>query len=244
MNKTNKFTLTSIGLLTLGFLAISWPKSREKYEDLTQQLIPKTVTIMVTVTKTEEDGTEKIGGIIGSGVFVTDSGHILTAAHLFDHGYTIKAITVKRSNEYEYPATMIYKDSKKDLALIRIEETGTPFAVLENPRSIKEGQEVIAIGAPLGLEGSVTTGIISAVHRDQIHYDMIQMSAPINPGNSGGPLFNLKGRLVGINVNIFSMDPIFPAWSGIGFSVSASEINKFLAMFPDKKTVGRLSWTK
>lgn len=229
--------MTAIGLLGLGLLVVSLPQSKEKYEKLTEEILPKTVTIYVKVSTIDpQTGETKFGGILGSGVFVSESGHILTCSHLFDSKYKMEGIAVKRSNDWEYPATLIYKDSKKDLAMIKIEETNTPYAVLEDPRKVREGQEVIAVGAPFGLEGTVTTGVISALHRDIIKYDMIQMSAIINPGNSGGPLFNMKGRLVGINVNILSPDFLFPHWSGVGFSVSASEINKFLSIFPNKVT--------
>ncbi len=241
--KTSQFTKIAVSLLALGLLAVGIPQKTERYEKLVSEMLPKTVTIYVKLSRINPDtGKKQYGGILGSGVFVSNSGHVLTASHLFEHPYTIEKITVKTSDGGEYKALFVYKDMKKDLAMIKIWEINTPFAVLADPRSVREGQEVIAIGAPLGLEGSVTTGIISATHRDNIHYDMIQMSAAINPGNSGGPLFNLKGELVGINVNIMSMDPLFPSWSGLGFSVSASEINKFLSVFPDKKTIGRLSW--
>ncbi len=109
-------------------------------------------------------------------------------------------------------------------------ELNTPYASLPSLKSIVEGVEVIAIGSPLGFTGTVTTGVISALHRDTFHYDQIQMSAPINMGNSGGPLFNRKGELVGINVILVNPGNI-PAWCGLGFSVSPSEINRFLAQF-------------
>ncbi len=241
--KTNRFTLTSIGLLGLGFLLVALPQSNEKYEKLTQELLPKTVTIFVTLSRTNPETNQKqFAKFLGSGVFVTNKGHILSCAHLFNHKEKIEYISVAKSDGYFYPAILIYKDVSKDLSLIKIEEINTSYVKLEDPRKVREGQEVIAIGAPLGLPGSVTTGVISALHRDEINYDMIQMSAPINPGNSGGPLFNMKGRLVGINVNLFSVDPLFPSWSGIGFSVSASEINKFLSIFPDKTTLRSNSW--
>jgi len=240
--KTNKFTLVSVCLLAIGILAVSLPTSEEKYEKLVSELLPKTVTIYVDVSyKDPFTKKNKTGTITGSGVFVTSSGHILSCSHLFDHEYTVESISVMRQNGDTYPAVLIYKETNRDLSMLKIFEENTPFVVLEDPRSIREGQEVIAIGAPLGLSGSVTTGVISATHRDQLKYDMIQMSAAINPGNSGGPLFNLKGRLVGINVMIVSRRQ-FPQRSGIGFSVSASEINRFLSIFPEKRTFGRLTW--
>jgi len=74
----------------------------------------------------------------------------------------------------------------------------------------------------------VTTGVISATNRDEVGYDMIQMSAPINPGNSSGPLFNIHGELVGINVSFLYTAEEAPVWSGLGFSVSPAQINVFL----------------
>ncbi|HWY33625.1 MAG TPA: trypsin-like peptidase domain-containing protein, partial [Nitrosopumilaceae archaeon] len=119
----------------------------------------------------------------------------------------------------------------RDLSLLKVEYIPSPYARIVKPGGYQVGQEVIAIGSPLGLNSTVTTGVISAIGRDVIRYDQIQMSAPINPGNSGGPLFNLTGEVVGINTNIITTDILFATWSGLGFSVSASEINRFLWKF-------------
>lgn len=228
-NKLTKFLAVLLSFtisfaVTLNYLSRS---QSERYEALVQKLLPKTVSISCVVTrKNPETGKKQRGRIGGAGVFITSKGHILTCAHLFDT-FTVESISVEENNGWVFPATFVYMDEHRDLALIKIEDFNTPYANLARPDSLKEGQEVIAIGSPLGLDGSVSTGVISALHRDVVRYDMIQMSAPINPGNSGGPLFNLKGEIIGINVNIMTTN-LFAGWSGLGFSVSASEINIFL----------------
>jgi len=215
---------------TLALRQTSTPE--ERYVAVVQRVLPTAVTIYVQVSRPNPDNPDEIqhGHLTGSGVFISRYGHILTCNHLFSSEFKIEGVEVETYEHWPLPATVIYQDPKKDLALVKVDDTYAVPAVLARPDSPEVGQEVIAIGAPLGLTSTVTTGIISATNRDDLHYDMIQMSAPINPGNSGGPLFNLKGELVGINTNVISIVPI-PIWTGLGFAVSASEINRFLYTF-------------
>ena len=105
----------------------------------------------------------------------------------------------------------------------------TPYVNIADPRGLKVGQEVIAIGSPAGLSFSVTNGIISALYRDFNHaYNVTQSNTAINPGNSGGPLFNLKGELVGINSFFIMARPEFPVFTGLGFSVQSGQCIEFL----------------
>ncbi len=217
---------------TLG-MVIGWPTPKpEKYVDVITQVMPTTVTVHVRISRINPDtGRKQFAGGTGSGVFISPNGHVLTAAHVVTFPYKLESISIECTNGWIYAGEVLLKDEHRDLALLKINETNTPYARLVNLKSLQVGQEVIAVGSPLGFAGTVTTGIISALNRDQINYDMIQMSAPINPGNSGGPLFNLKGELVGINTCIVSPNPFFPSWCGLGFAVSANEINKFLTVF-------------
>lgn len=221
-----KLILVSMCLFALGC------NPQERYTKTVEQVLPTTVTIHVFVSRIKPGTTDEVqtGQLQGSGVFITKYGHILSAAHLFNHGYTIDGVTIEDYNGWEYAGQILYVDSKKDLSLVKIDEEGHKFARCIRPGHLKVGQEVIAIGAPEGLTSTVTTGVISALDRDDLGYDMIQMSAPINPGNSGGPLFDLEGHLIGINVSVLTTTPL-PIWSGLGFAVSDNEINIFLHTF-------------
>ncbi|MBR2180951.1 MAG: trypsin-like peptidase domain-containing protein [Oscillospiraceae bacterium] len=136
----------------------------------------------------------------GSGVIVTSDGYIATNNHVIDGA---SKISVTLASGKEYPATLIGKDAKTDLAVIKISETSLKAATLGTSASLKVGEPVVAIGNPLGeLGGTVTLGIISALDR-QIEIDnekmtLLQTDAAVNPGNSGGGLFNANGQLIGI----------------------------------------------
>ncbi len=136
----------------------------------------------------------------GSGVIVTSDGYIATNNHVIDGA---SKISVTLASGKEYPATLIGKDAKTDLAVIKISETSLKAATLGTSASLKVGEPVVAIGNPLGeLGGTVTQGIISALDR-QIEIDnekmtLLQTDAAVNPGNSGGGLFNANGQLIGI----------------------------------------------
>ena len=136
----------------------------------------------------------------GSGVIVTSDGYIATNNHVIDGA---SKISVTLASGKEYPATLIGKDAKTDLAVIKISETSLKAATLGTSASLKVGEPVVAIGNPLGeLGGTVTQGIISALDR-QIEIDnekmtLLQTDAAVNPGNSGGGLFNADGQLIGI----------------------------------------------
>jgi serine protease Do len=154
---------------------------------------------------------------IGSGVIVDSSGLLLTSAHVVQNSCLI---TATLSDGRAYRATPIAVDEEVDLAVLRIEGSDFPAALLADSDKLQVGQWVIAIGNPFGLESTVTVGIVSAIHRQKIgmspHAEFIQTDAAINPGNSGGPLVDLKGRVVGINAAIFSSSG---GSQGIGFSI-------------------------
>lgn len=168
--------------------------------------------------------------LTGSGVFISPNNHVLTCAHLFWLS-DIKAITVCTENGDCTFADLIRKEDEVDLALVQaFFEIPTNYSNIADPRDLKVGQEVFAVGSPLGLPFSVTHGIISALHRDQVGYNMTQSDTSINPGNSGGPLFNMRGEIIGINSRM--LPPInAPVFTGLGFSVSAAQIIEFVTRF-------------
>ncbi len=207
-----------------------------RYSKAINKGVPTTVTIYVNLenvsTTTSPSGRLSF---IGSGVFISSKGHILSCAHLFNNEGTIKNIIVETDQGWLYAAELLDVSKRSDLSLIQINEKDTNFAILTSPFNVHVGDEVIAVGSPLELIHTVTHGIISAVTRDlgKNYYNLVQEDAAINPGNSGGPLFNLNGDLIGINVLLMSEGP-YPVFSGIGFSVSPGQIHEFLVHYNSK----------
>ncbi|MCS6912911.1 MAG: trypsin-like peptidase domain-containing protein [Myxococcales bacterium] len=154
---------------------------------------------------------------LGSGVILDPRGFIVTNEHVVAGA---ARITVKLSDGTELPATLVGADRSFDLAVLRVDTKGRrlPAVTIGTARDLMIGETVIAIGNPFGLSHTVTTGVVSALHRvvrtrQRTYEDFIQTDAPINPGNSGGPLLNIKGELVGINTAVHSGGP------GIGFAI-------------------------
>jgi serine protease Do len=162
---------------------------------------------------------------LGSGFIIDPSGYIVTNNHVISagegKGAPVDTITVTLSDRREYKAKLIGRDQLTDMALLKIDATDLPFVKFGNSQGVRVGDWAIAIGNPFGLGGTVTAGIISALHRNigSGQYDRyIQTDASINQGNSGGPLFDLDGNVVGINTAIFS-----PTGGnvGLGFAIPA-----------------------
>ncbi len=152
----------------------------------------------------------------GSGVIISSDGYLLTNAHVVSSAHTIR---VTLNDKREYPAKLIGKDQKSDIALLKIEADDLPVAKIGNPNELKSGEWVAAIGAPFGFDNSVTAGIVSAKNRSlpyEQYTPFIQTDVAVNPGNSGGPLFNLKGQVIGINSQIYSRSGGF---MGISFAI-------------------------
>ncbi|MFZ5748358.1 MAG: DegQ family serine endoprotease [Pseudomonadota bacterium] len=164
---------------------------------------------------------------LGSGFLISDDGYIVTNNHVVAPGSrnaVVESITVTLADKREYKARLIGRDAQSDLAVLKIEGKGLPFVRFGDSTTARVGDWVVAIGSPFGLGGSVTAGIISAVHRVTGQggaYDrFIQTDASINRGNSGGPMFDLRGNVIGINSQILS-----PTGGnvGIGFAIPAEE---------------------
>lgn len=161
----------------------------------------------------------------GSGVIVRPDGYILTNDHVVD-GAVGGIVTVTLSDGREFQGK-VYPDAKSDLAIVKIDPGRTPLPVAQFGGSgpVVPGQWAIAVGSPFDLQNTVTVGVISAVNRHQqingdgtsrYYPDLIQTDAAINPGNSGGPLFDIDGKVVGINVAIES--PVEGS-AGVGFAI-------------------------
>jgi Do/DeqQ family serine protease len=155
----------------------------------------------------------------GSGVIVDRAGYILTNNHVIENALEI---TVRLSDSRKFRATLVGRDPKTDLAVLKVEASAPlPTAELGDSERLRVGQWVVAIGNPFGLDRTVTVGIVSATARTRVgvttYENFIQTDASINPGNSGGPLLNLDGRVIGINTAIVA------AGQGIGFSIPINE---------------------
>lgn len=138
----------------------------------------------------------------GSGVIVRQDGYILTNNHVVGQADEIK---VTLNDKREFQGKVVGRDSFTDLALVKVDAKGLPVAQLGTSKALRPGDWAIAIGSPLGLDHSVTMGIISALGRslsDINSVDFIQTDAAINPGNSGGPLLNIRGEVIGLNTAI------------------------------------------
>lgn len=170
---------------------------------------------------------------LGSGCIIDREGYIITNNHVVEKAQTIK---VKLIDGKEYDASVVGRDPKTDLALIKIDaKNSLPAASFGDSDSLEIGDWVVAIGNPFGLETTVTAGIVSAKGRvigAGPYDDFIQTDASINPGNSGGPLFNLKGEVVGINTAIVS------GGQGIGFAIP---INMAKELLPQLKSKGKVT---
>jgi len=178
-------------------------------------------------------------GGTGSGFFLDSTGHILTNNHVISLAARAGAlINVKLANGKNYEAKLVGRDIPYDLAVIKINVTDAPALQLGNSDEVQVGDGVIAIGSPLGLTGTVTSGIISAKNRpvtsgsgtkESSFINAIQTDAAINPGNSGGPLVDLSGAVVGINSAIATTGSGFGGQSGsigLGFAIPINQARK------------------
>jgi serine protease Do len=164
-------------------------------------------------------------GSLGSGFIISADGYVVTNNHLIQSASgtgTVDTVTVIMSNRKEYSARIVGRDSASDLALLKIDATNLPFVNFGDSSRVRVGDWVLAIGNPYGLGGTVTAGIISALHRGITGvgaYDRyIQTDASINMGNSGGPMFDLNGNVIGINSALISPTG---ANVGIGLAIPA-----------------------
>jgi Do/DeqQ family serine protease len=158
------------------------------------------------------------GSALGSGVVVDPEGLVVTNAHVIRNA---REIRVSFNDKREYPATLLLKDERTDLAILEIASDETfPHLSLGDPSSLEVGDLVLAIGNPFGVGQTVTQGIVSALARTQVGVAdsrfFIQTDAAINPGNSGGALVDMAGRLVGINTAIYTRSG---GSNGIGFAI-------------------------
>lgn len=174
----------------------------------------------------------------GSGFFISDDGYCVTNNHVVEHSVEIRVLSLEGK---EYKAEIIGTDAESDLALIKVKGKDFPHVNLGDSEALKVGEWVVAIGNPLGLNHTVTAGIVSAKGRlfpdlNLPYQDFVQTDAAINRGNSGGPLLNMAGEVIGINTLIFG-----PTGGniGIGFAISSDLAKKVIAQLRENGRVIR-----
>ncbi len=168
----------------------------------------------------------------GSGVIVDPSGYIITNAHVAEGSRDIDVSVADMSNpantdaHKHYAAHIIGTDKDTDIALLKIDAANLPTLSFRDSDTLKQGQIVLALGSPLGLENTLTVGFVSATSRQlnpEKPLDYIQTDAPINPGNSGGPLLDTDGKIAGINTMIYSRSG---GSEGIGFAIPSNVVHR------------------
>ena len=199
----------------------------EQVADLVSPSVVVITTEQVVYSQWSWYGQNQVESGAGSGVIISSDGYILTCAHVVDGASNI-TVTI---NDKDYTATLVGEDTTSDIAVIKIDANGLTPATVGDSDSLKVGQNVMAVGNPLGeLGGTVTGGMISALNRSvTIHgsssvntMSLIQMDASVSPGNSGGGLFNMNGELVGIvNAKSSSSDA-----EGLGFAIPINDAIK------------------
>ena len=178
----------------------------------------------------------------GSGFIVSADGVVLTNAHVVANADDVR---VRLTDKREFKAKVIGIDKQTDVAILRISAKDLPTVTIGDPKNVRVGEWVLAIGSPFGFENSVTAGIVSAKSRslpDEGYVPFMQTDVAINPGNSGGPLFNTRGEVIGINSQIFSRSG---GYQGLSFAIPidvAMDVERQL-LSKGKVTRGRLGVT-
>ena len=235
----------SINIFVIFFAVnISHAKSApDSFADLAEKLSPSVVNISTTTVIEDKsrqmpsfppgspfeeffkqfdqpDGKKRKAQSLGSGFIIDETGYVITNNHVIDNAEKIMVILY---DDTSFEATVVGKDPKTDVALLKIDPKKTKLKAVKfgDSNNLRVGDWVMAIGNPFGFGGTVTAGIVSARGRNLSgsYDDYIQTDASINRGNSGGPLFDMKGNVVGINTAIFSQSG---GSVGIGFAVSSN----------------------
>ena len=248
----NNTTYTDTGL-TITEGAVTNTVSLTDYSNtainVANKVLPSIVGITVEYKVNSLFGGSSISQGSGSGIIVSSDGYILTNNHVVNSSSTssyyqiTEATSVKvklYNDDTEYKATVVGSDSQTDLAVIKIDKTGLTAAELGDSNSVQVGEFAMAIGNPLGLQSSISCGIISAKDREVADsdtgtiYNLIQTDAAINSGNSGGALVNADGKVIGINTLKLSGTGV----EGIGFAIP---INSTIDVYEELKTNGKIS---
>lgn len=173
---------------------------------------------------------------LGSGFILSSDGYVLTNHHVVDDA---QEIVVKLADKREVVAKLIGSDPSTDIAVLKIKADNLPTVNIGDPNKLKVGEWVLAIGSPFGFDQSVTAGIVSAKGRSLPggnYVPFIQTDVAINPGNSGGPLFNMEGKVVGINSQIYSQSG---GYMGLSFAIPMDVVMNVVDQIKAKGKVSR-----
>ncbi len=176
---------------------------------------------------------------MGSGFFISNDGYLLTNYHVIENA---DQIMVRMVDRREFKAIVIGSDQRSDLALLKVDEENLPYLELDQSENLAIGEWVVAIGSPFGLDFSASAGIVSAIGRsiptekNENYVPFIQTDVAINPGNSGGPLFNLDGKVVGVNSQIYTRSG---GSIGLSFAIPSSVAINVVSQLKEKGHVDR-----
>ncbi len=176
------------------------------------------------------------GGGFGSGFVLSQDGFIVTNAHVVKDA---TEITVSLPDRRQFDATLIGSDVRTDLALLKVDATALPVLELGDSDDLNVGQWVLAIGSPFGFEYTATQGIVSALSRslpDGNYVPFVQTDVAVNPGNSGGPLFDLDGKVVGVNSQIYSRSG---GYMGLSFAIPVNVVKTVTEQLKNNGYVSR-----
>ena len=203
------------------------------------QVVDRVMPAVVTVINEQQFsdgflGQTEIEAGRGTGFIIDDTGHIVTNQHVVEGGTGFEVIL---ANGESRPAELVGADPLSDLAVVRMEGSPPASVAFGDSNTLQQGQPVLAIGSPLGeFTGTVTSGIISALNRDfptqagsgeGVYTDLIQHDAAINPGNSGGPLFDLAGRVIGVNTLGIPQSGMTPV-QGLFFAIPVNHVARIV----------------
>jgi putative serine protease PepD len=216
----------SLGAVQQGSLS----RPPDSVAGIARQVLP--VVVSLEVRSADEGGT-------GSGFVVRSDGYVVTNNHVVAAAGPSGVITVRFNDGGSATGRVVGTSPSYDLAVVKVSRTGLPVAVLGDSEAVVVGDQVIAVGSPLGLAGTVTTGIISATHRPvstgaddgtgRSYLSALQTDAAINPGNSGGPLVDGQGRVIGVNSAIATLSTGASRQAGsigLGFSIPINQARR------------------
>ena len=261
--KATNFKIILIGLTVLFVSVFGQSKKNtptladisNSFNELSEQVSPAVVNVLATGwSSSSEEGAAALlskSQSTGSGVILDLNGYIVTNAHVVEGAHKIEVILNKQYTEQgkfksilkprgeTVAAELIGLDMETDLAVLKIPFTGLSHLELANSDDLRQGQLVFAFGSPMGLQNSVTMGVVSSVAR-QMTPDApmiyIQTDAAINPGNSGGPLVNTEGKVVGINTFIFTQSG---GSEGLGFAAPSNIVKNVYNQIRERGRVRR-----
>lgn len=247
-NNSSSSTITTSTPTTYTNTLIDLSDYSDTAVSVAQKVLPSVVGIKVTYSINSIFG-QSTGEATGSGIIISEDGYIVTNNHVIaseskSSYYQITeatGITVRLYGESEeYEAKVVGSDSYSDLAVLKIDKTDLPAAKIGNSDEVLVGEFVMAIGNPLGMDSSVTCGVVSAINREIDDdegkiYTAIQTDAAINSGNSGGALVNGKGEVIGINTLKLSGTGI----EGIGFAIPINSTTKIINQLTEYGEVKR-----